>query len=976
MAKTHMYTRRVLVVLFGLTLALSLQANDAIKKSKQYKRMAWFWEARRMPDGGFPTAELYAREAQRIERRKRDADVQASPKWVELGPIGPDELVGGWQGIGRVNCLAISQTQPDVMFLGSALGGIWKTTNAGALWTPIDVPSLPTFGVSDIAIAPSNENVMYVATGDVNGTFPGNTANGSFSYGVLKSVDGGATWSLTDLNYEASNNRLVARLWVDPRNADIVLAATNRDIQRTTDGGTSWTAVSPNGIYRDMIGNPLAPDFLYATTYGYTGNAMFYRSTNNGVDWEEVEPLPDANRIRLSVTKANVNMIMAVASRFEDGGLEGVYLSYDKGQTFSGVQVPQNLLGYSPSGAGSGGNGWYTLAGAVSPIDPTVFLVGGVNIWKSSNSGAGFSIATNWTGGSVPWLHADQHFLTYHPSRNILYACHDGGIAQSTDNGTTWKDISKGLRIQQYYALSVSNIKPNLTIAGAQDNSTMLTTDGINFRHVLFADGMDNAIDPNNPNVLYGSSQNGNFMRSVDGGNTWTGMVNPDEVGDAGGAWTSPIATHPTISGTIYVAFTRVYKSTDFGNTWTPISEFSDGHIRHLAVAPSNTNYMYAATDDVLWYTTNGGETWNTKVDPLGTGFIQDIEVHPTEPGRYWVTYGGYQAARKIIEVNNGTVQGITRRGLANVPCNSVKYLQGDQGRLMVGTDLGVFTMPIGGSEWIPYGTNMPTTIVTDMEYISTTNMLRVSTFGRGIWEVPVTFCTANKPVLTSAGATKVCLGDTVKLEASAGFASYRWSNGLTTSSIVLTSISDSKTYWVNVEDGSGCSAVSDSVVVEINPVPPKPSITKKADTLVASAIGASTFQWFRNDVLIPGETQRKHVLTAQGIYRVVASNNQGCQSAISNEFDFITAVHETSIAQRSLSIHPNPTVSDITIDLPRATSRVLEILDIRGTVVLMQDIDDLKQTTTIALTDLPSGSYFVRIRAGASMWMARIIRL
>jgi len=233
--------------------------DGKVVASQQLERWKWFWEPRLNADGTFPTSMHYLQEIHRVNSRKRSADVQAIPSWKEVGPFAPD-LPGQnnvWSGIGRVNCIAASYSNSLLLWAGSAQGGIWKTTNGGAMWQPVVVPGMPMFGVSDIAVAPSNSNIIYVATGDVDASIPGEVSGfPGFSYGMIKSTDNGVTWSPTGLTYEPAQNNLVSRIWVDPRNPDIVVAATYTGIVKSTDGGETWRSVSGSALFRDLLGNP------------------------------------------------------------------------------------------------------------------------------------------------------------------------------------------------------------------------------------------------------------------------------------------------------------------------------------------------------------------------------------------------------------------------------------------------------------------------------------------------------------------------------------------------------------------------------------------------------------------------------------------------------------------------------------------------------------------------------------------------
>ena len=194
-------------------------ADGTVRVAKQFERWNWFWEPRVTADGEFGSPMHYLNELNKIKTRKTNDAVQEIPLWEEIGPIAPN-LPGRnnvWSGIGRVNAIAVSPKDADDLFLGSAQGGIWKTTNGGSNWSFIEIPEMPMFGVSDIAVSTKNPDVIYVATGDVNASIPGELSGfPGFSYGIIKSTDNGQTWERTGLEYIPSQNNLVSRLWVDP----------------------------------------------------------------------------------------------------------------------------------------------------------------------------------------------------------------------------------------------------------------------------------------------------------------------------------------------------------------------------------------------------------------------------------------------------------------------------------------------------------------------------------------------------------------------------------------------------------------------------------------------------------------------------------------------------------------------------------------------------------------------------------------
>jgi len=967
-----------------------LQKDGTRKLSKQYRRWEWFWESRLMEDGSFPTTQLYLQEIQRVENRKKDADVQATPTWKELGPTAPNmpNELPGWNGIGRVSVVETFATDPNLVLLGSAQGGIWKSSNGGVNWTAVNIPGYPIFSVSDLTVAPSNENIVYVATGDVDATVPSEVSGfPSFSYGVLKSTDRGLTWKSTGLTIAPESNNLISALWVDPSNPDVVIAATYIGIMKSTDGGATWQVKSTALQFRDIIQNPSNKSIMYSSTFSISGSARFYKSEDAGETWEPVMTLSNVSRIKIAVSPAKPNLVMFAAASSSDGSLDGVYKSLNNGSSFlkmgitTNVSGTTNLLGWSSpiNGSNTGGQGWYDLAFEISPTNSSQIFIGGINIWRSSNEGTNWVLSAHWTGaGGAPWVHADIHWLKYQKSQNKLFACSDGGIARSTDNGVSWRDVSEGLKIQQYYGLASSNVNTSLTMAGAQDNGTALTRNGSNYSHVLDGDGMACAIDKINPQVVYASQYNGRFYRSLNQGSSFSQMSNEGQRGDRA-AWVAPIACDPKNTSTVYIGYTGLYKSTNAGSSWVKLGTLPATTMRCIAVAPSNPNYIYVGYNGAMYVSTNGGSTF-TMQNGIG-GFVMDIEVHPSNPERVWVTFGAFSPSQKIIEINKGVITNITGFGLPNVPCNTVAFQPGVLNRLFVGTDVGVFFKDDASTTWAPYGKGMPSTVVSDMNFISTTNVLRVATYGRGIWEIDAVQCQATKPTVSVIGQSKVCYGDSITIEAQDGFDTYSWNNGASTRSIVLKDVSQSGEYTVSVQDNNGCHASSNSVTVSVLRIPVKPNITVKSDTLRSSALGGITiFQWFKKNgalVEIPGATDREYKVLQNGEYVVRIGNDDGCFTfsdpvAIT---DINVGVDEDLNAGYQMLASPNPFDAELTVNLPRVSGGRIEVINLRGEVVYSMTIEGGVRLARIPTSQLSAATYLVRLCVDGAVYTAIAIK-
>jgi photosystem II stability/assembly factor-like uncharacterized protein len=722
------------------------------KGYKPFKRWEWYWESRLLPNGEFPSPsitwdEFHKYYSQRNQNAQRSA--QSTASWTFSGPSSSN---GGYSGLGRINCMAFHPTDANTFWVGTPAGGLWKTTNGGTDWTT-STDNLPVLGVSDIAVHPTNPNILYIATGDGDlGSLSGLTggADGDTkSIGILKSLDGGATWSTTGLNWSVTNHKLIRRLLINPSNPQILIAAASDGIWRTTDGGTTWSNAQL-GYFMDLEYKPGDPTIVYASTFDFSGNAKIYRSTNSGLSWSLITSLANVIRINLAVTPNAPSLVDALCAN-TSSGLAGLWYSSNSGASFSqyfASNDTNNLLDGSYNASGNGGQGHYDLAYAINPVNYNDFWLGGINTWNSTNGGLNWNIKTMWNSNNsinpnnVPVVHADKHFIVFHPLvPGTMFECNDGGLYKTTNNGSTWSDLSNGLEISQMYRIGVSQTSQNRVITGLQDNGTKLFYNNL-WYDVTGGDGMDCIIDYSNSSVQYASYANGVIYRT---NNLWNNVVTISENlpgGQIDGAWVTPFVLHPSNPNIIYAGYDKLYKSMDQGDSWTAISGVLDSNnenIRFMAIAPSNPNTIYAATLKKLYSTTNGGTSWNLILD---SGTIQNyanlsgLAVDPTNPDKVFITVSGYTAGDKVYMKPGIGQNWINYSGsLPNIPVNCIVYQTGSNEGLYIGTDIGVFYTDGSMTDWIPYQTGLPNVVVTDLEISYYDNKLWAGTFGRGLWK-------------------------------------------------------------------------------------------------------------------------------------------------------------------------------------------------------------------------------------------------
>lgn len=867
---------------------------------KQYKRWENFWEQRVYPTGEFPNPIDIMNEIDFFNRtHDKNSDKAMASSWTLLGPkVIPEETSHArGQGLGRINVVRFHPTNDNIFWVGTASGGIWKTTDGGATWVDLPMTQFMSIAISDIAVCPTNPDILYAATGDANGSF--STAGEFYSVGVIKSTDGGDTWSATGIVSEMENRKLYTRILVDPDNENVLIVASNSGIQKSTDGGDTWQTKSSAGYFKDLEFKPDDKNIIYASTFSNPGGtAAFWRSSDFGETWTQIlrgGELAGASRIALAVTPDNPDLVYGLAAQAKTDGFHSFWISGDAGLSYEITAITEttnNILGrydglQTTTPPDSSGQGWYDLCLAISPDDESEIFTGGINVWKSADQGYFFEKVTHWQkDGNAPFVHADHHDLMFQPGTGVLFNTNDGGIWKSSDKGVNWTDLTEGMSISQFYRFSCSQTDPNMIIGGAQDNGTSLWKDG-KWTHVNAGDGMDCQINPVNPKYIYASTPNGNISMSNDGGNSFTYVLGEYITGNEG-AWLSPLVLDPSNPDIVYAGFRDIWRSQKNGelNTWVKISDINAGSkIQYIAVSPSDSKTVYASSNRTIYKTKNLID-WSGLTCPGGKA-ITYIAVDPVNPDRFWVSVSGYSDGQKIYEYDGSEWINISGN-LPNVPVNCIVYQNNSPNRIYAGTDVGVYVTENNTKEWTVYGENLPHIIVNDIEIQYTAKKLRIATYGRGIWETDIVVNTLDDPDVSVTGELEFCKGDSVIFEAPEGFASYDWSNGETTRIIV---VKESGNYSVIVTDSEGNTGASTPIKVEVYPQPDLDIVVTGGDfplcegmelgTLTLTAPeGLSDFKW------ASGETTLSITIDQLGTYSYTGATEYGCQ--VSGSIDVI----------------------------------------------------------------------------------------
>ena len=691
--------------------------HDKSKKGSGYKpfmRWEYHWQNKTDVFGNLITpAEMWdAFNSKKNVSMNKNSLLLPVSNWQPVGPFTHINT-GSWSsGQGRVNIVHEDPTNTSTIYIGTPAGGIWKSIDSGSTWTALS-DNLPQIGVSGIATDHTNPNVIYIATGDKDGS-------DTYSVGVMKSTDGGLTWNNTGLSFN-NTSTYAGDILIHPTNNQILWCATNIGIYKTINAGLSWTLVQAGDFAQGTIRlKPNDPSIVYAVS-----NNKFFRSTDIGSNFNQISTgLPfSAGRMILDVTPANSNYIylLATSTSYE---LIGLFKSTDGGTTWS------NVSGNSTNFLESN-QAWFDLALAVSDTNPEEVYTGCLNIWKSSNGGINFTKINNWSSpNEASYTHADIHYLGFHS--NKLYCGSDGGIYVSNNGGIIFNDKTSGAQISQFYKVSVSKQTSNNIVGGLQDNGGHAFSNNI-WKNYYGADGMDAAISPLNQNLYYGFIQNGGSLYiSNNGGNSLSSSVSaPNGIS---GNWVTPLVINSI--GEVFAGYNGLYKLN--GTNWVQqnTNSLGSGSLELISVDPSDDNIIYVANGSSLYKSINKGITFVLTYNAPSN--ITSIDVHSSDSNIvYLLTSGNNGLALKSTD-GASSFNNISS-GLPSIGKNIIVH----QGRhtdnpLYIGTSLGVYYIDDTMTNWEPFDTNLPNVSVTDLEINLEDNVLIAATYGRGIWKTDI----------------------------------------------------------------------------------------------------------------------------------------------------------------------------------------------------------------------------------------------
>lgn len=645
--------------------------------------------------------------------------------WREMGPASLANGWGGMENAGRTTAIAIDPRNPNVLMVGAASGGLWRSTDGGGSWTPVGdyAPSL-SFGA--VAYDNADSRVVYAGTGEPHyslDSFPG--------VGLLRSMDGGQSWELRGMDIFLGQS--FTRVLPHPTRRGFLYVSTTGGVYRSTDSGGTWIKLL-SGAVSDMVVDPRNPARLIAAVgypWGSPANGLYY-SSSSGDRWQKLQtglPSDGAALARIQISSSRRFPDIVYTSFYNSaGGIRGIYKSTDFGASW--VQ-----LSGAPDYAG--GQSWYDNYIEVSPFDPNVVFAGGTSTFRTVDGGLTWEDNTrSYAGGSI---HPDHQTLTFSYSNpQVAYLGTDGGLFKTSNLGASWESLNKGLATIQFQHVDVHPTDPNIAYGGTQDNGTNKFEGQPTWRHVFTGDGGVTRVNPERPDVVYTEYVNLTISKSEDAGENWAWNVTQGIDLSEGALFYAPFNLDPSDPETLVAGTRRVYRTENGAVSWKPISPFLGGAISAITIAKSAREVIYAGTSDGrVWVTPNTGVSWYEVTGSLPRFYVGDLAVDPRNARHVYLAQVGW--GQKLVWESTDA-GGTWREASSGLPPAGVRMLAIHPKRpetLFAATDVGVFITENSGRSWVRYG-RLPNVPVYSIVANATTGLITVGTHGRGAWRAPL----------------------------------------------------------------------------------------------------------------------------------------------------------------------------------------------------------------------------------------------
>ncbi|MFK8044384.1 MAG: GEVED domain-containing protein [Crocinitomicaceae bacterium] len=684
---------------------------------KGYQRWKWANEYKYYPSGvrSETVPDFSEKQFQNFINANPQPEAFYNAGWRDLGPYHVDSITGHYSaGLGRVEDFYVNPNNTNTIYLGSRSGGFWRTIDGGINWQNT-TDFLVAAGVDAISVSPTNPDSVLI---NVRNSRNGNTR------GIYRSTDGGLSWTITNFNPTSlawggpGNNDKIYKIAYHPTIPNRIYIGTSKGIYRSDDNLATWTQALPSADIVDIDFHPTNPSiiYLYDTYYwGSNQNVVLY-STNGGTSYSQSSVLSGNNDAGgyISVSADCANCVYFASSN-------GIWKSTNSGVSFNFVSNPA-----------SSSDGF-----AVNDLDTSKMIYGYLDLFGSVDGGQNFNQIAYWSQGTNAsfnngqYVHADLRAAQC--INGVYYVATDGFLSKSINDGATWEILSQGTGIRENYSLGVSQSNYFRSIAGSQDNGTSIKHEST-WIEFYGADGMEGIIHPLNDDWMMGSIQNGARRRTLNGGQTQGGVTPSGQTG----SWIAPLIYDPNDHMTVYSFGDTIYKSENFGSSWTQIGTPSfTGTIAEAAIAQNNSDIIIVSKGSSIEKSTDGGLTFSDISNNLPSLTITDIAFSPDDDDLILVTFANHQNnGQKIYKsITGGTAWINITANLGDMPLRKVVIDHTPDHNIYVGAEIGVFTKPLNGGSWTLYNTDLPNMAIEDLEVMWGTNTIRAATWGRGLWE-------------------------------------------------------------------------------------------------------------------------------------------------------------------------------------------------------------------------------------------------
>ena len=691
------------------------------------------------------------REVRNMINRRGSATAKAidNVKWTERGPNN----VGG-----RTRALMFdpNDASGQKVWAGGVAGGLWYNNNVTSntsQWTAVD-NFWANIAISTIAYDPANTQTFYVGTGE--GFFNADAVRGA---GIWKSTNGGSAWSqLTSTNN--ADFHYVQKLAVTANGT--VLAATRTGLFRSTNGGSSWSRI----ISGRMADIEVAANGNIYVSQGIFTDGSVHKSTNDGVSFTAITPATGGQRIELASAPSNGNVVYAVAS--SGSNVAWFRKSTDGGNSWTSVTIPKYLNQNCSASSNdfTRGQAWYDLILAVHPTNPQIVLVGGIDIHKSTNGGSSWSSVSYWTGSCAPYLHADQHAITFRPGfPNEAIFGNDGGVSYSSNVGSatnpSFSNRNNGYNVTQFYAVAAANnAGSNYFLAGAQDNgSHKFTTAGINSTSsVTGGDGAFCHIDQDNSNFQITSYVYNVYYRSTNGGASFSNIMSDQQRG----RFINPTDYDDT-ANKLYAAgnaneLVRLDNITGSVSNAVVSVNINSAKISAVKVSPFTANRVFVGTDKGDVYRIDNAHTSSPTVTDISSssfpnGYVSCVQIGSSD-SQVMITFSNYGVTSVWESRNAGSTWANKEGNLPDFPVRWALYNPENTNQVLLATELCVWSVDdvsVSSPVWEVSNTGLANVRCDMLQYRSSDKLVSLATHGRGVFTSDVFSGTTPPPPACSA---------------------------------------------------------------------------------------------------------------------------------------------------------------------------------------------------------------------------------